>query len=184
MSEWVSVAQSCPTLCNLMDCSPPGSSVHRILQARILEWVATPFSRGSSLCRDQTQSHALQADSLPSEPPGKPLIQRPDGNKYFRLCGSYSLSELLQSAAVVCKSHGQYISELEWMYSNKTLQNRWQARLAVDCSLQTPVLCHFPELSRERLNSVNPTMVTSLIMNTLSAPFPSWALPFPLSCLA
>ena len=43
-----SVAQSCPTLCDLMDCSPPGSSVHGILQARILEWVATPSFRGSS----------------------------------------------------------------------------------------------------------------------------------------
>ena len=40
--------QSCPTLCDLMDCSPPGSSVHDILQARILEWVATPTSRRSS----------------------------------------------------------------------------------------------------------------------------------------
>ena len=49
------VAQSCPTLCNLMDCSPPGSSVHGILQARILEWVAIPSSRGSSQFRDQIQ---------------------------------------------------------------------------------------------------------------------------------
>ena len=47
--------QSCPTLCNPVDCSPPGFSVHGILQARILEWVAIPFSRGSSRPRDQTQ---------------------------------------------------------------------------------------------------------------------------------
>ena len=40
--------QSCPTLCDLVDCSPPGSSVHGILQARILEWVAISSSRGSS----------------------------------------------------------------------------------------------------------------------------------------
>ena len=40
--------QSCLTLCNPMDCSLPGSSVHGILQARILEWVVMPFSRGSS----------------------------------------------------------------------------------------------------------------------------------------
>ena len=46
--EKVKVSQSCPTLCNLMDCSPPGSSVHGILQARTLEWVDVPFSRGSS----------------------------------------------------------------------------------------------------------------------------------------
>ena len=42
------VTQSCPTLCDPMDCSLPGSSVHGIFQARILEWVAISFSRGSS----------------------------------------------------------------------------------------------------------------------------------------
>ena len=47
------VVQSCPTLCHPMECSPPGSSVHGILQARILEWVAVPFSRGSSQPRDR-----------------------------------------------------------------------------------------------------------------------------------
>ena len=48
------VAQSCLTLCDSMNCSLPGSFVHGTLQARILEWVATPFSRGSSRPRDQT----------------------------------------------------------------------------------------------------------------------------------
>ena len=48
-------AQSCPTPCHPMDCSPPGSPAHGILQARILEWVAIPFSRGSSWSRDRTQ---------------------------------------------------------------------------------------------------------------------------------
>ena len=51
----VLVAQLCSTLCDSMDCSLPGSSVHGILQARTLEWVAIPFSRGSSRPRDQTQ---------------------------------------------------------------------------------------------------------------------------------
>ena len=50
----VLVVQSCPTLCNPMDCSPLGSSVHGISQARILEWAAIPFSRGSSWSRDRT----------------------------------------------------------------------------------------------------------------------------------
>ena len=49
------VTQLCSTLCDPMDCSPPGSSVHGILQARILEWVAMPSSMGSSRHRDQTQ---------------------------------------------------------------------------------------------------------------------------------
>ena len=46
---YVLVTKLCPILCDAMDCSPPGSSVHVILQARILEWVAIPFSKGSSL---------------------------------------------------------------------------------------------------------------------------------------
>ena len=48
------VTQSCPTLCDPINCIPPGSSVHGILQARILEWVAISFSRGSSQPRDWT----------------------------------------------------------------------------------------------------------------------------------
>ena len=48
LSVKVLVAQSCLTLCDPMDCSPPGSSVHGILQARTLEWVAMPSSTGSS----------------------------------------------------------------------------------------------------------------------------------------
>ena len=49
------VAQSCPTLCDPMDCSLSGSSVHGIFQARVLEWVAISFSKGSSRPRDWTQ---------------------------------------------------------------------------------------------------------------------------------
>ena len=51
----VLVVQLCPTLYDPMDCSLPGSLVHGILQARIVEWVAIPFSRGSFQPRDQTQ---------------------------------------------------------------------------------------------------------------------------------
>ena len=62
----VLVAKSCPTLCDLMDYSPQGPSVHGILQARILEWVAIHDPRIKPM------SPALQEDSLPSEAPGKP----------------------------------------------------------------------------------------------------------------
>ena len=64
--EWVKVTQLCLTLCDPVD-----YTVHGILQARILEWVTFPFSRGSSQPRDRTQVSALQADSLPAEPQGK-----------------------------------------------------------------------------------------------------------------
>ena len=66
----VKVTQSCLTLCDPRDDSLPGSSVHGILQARILKWVAIPFSRESSQLTDQTQVSCNVADSLPSEPPG------------------------------------------------------------------------------------------------------------------
>ena len=62
----VKVGQSYPTLCD-----PMGYSVHGILQARILEWVAFPFSRGSSQ-GVEPRSPTLQADSFPAEPQGKP----------------------------------------------------------------------------------------------------------------
>ena len=42
------IAQSCPTLCDPMDCSPPGTAVHGLLQARILDWIVNSFCRGSS----------------------------------------------------------------------------------------------------------------------------------------
>ena len=54
LCSWAKLLHSCPTLCSPMDCSPQGSSVHGILQARIVKWAATPSSRGSSWPRDQT----------------------------------------------------------------------------------------------------------------------------------
>ena len=60
----VVVALSCPALCDPKDCSPPGSSVHGILQTSILEWVASSFSRGSSQCRDQTRVSQIAGRSF------------------------------------------------------------------------------------------------------------------------
>ena len=65
------VAQLCMTLCDPTDSSPPGSSVHAILQARILEWVAMPSSGDLSNPGIKPRSPTMQADSLPTEPPGK-----------------------------------------------------------------------------------------------------------------
>ena len=77
MCAYVLVAQSCLTLCSPMDCSSPGFSVHGILQARILEWVAIPFSRDLPKPGIEHESPALHADSLSSEPPGKPYTSIP-----------------------------------------------------------------------------------------------------------
>ena len=66
---WSEVAQSCPTLCNPVDYSLPCSSIHEIFQARILEWVAIPFSRGSS----QPWVQSLDWENPPEEGKGCPL---------------------------------------------------------------------------------------------------------------
>ena len=68
--------QSCPTLCNCIDWNPPGSSVPGIFQARILEWVAMPSSRGPSQPRDRTHVSCvfcIAGRFFTTEPPGKPL---------------------------------------------------------------------------------------------------------------
>ena len=70
--QFSSVTQSCPALCYSMDCSSRGSSVHGIFQARILDWVAMIFSRGSSQPRNQTQISCIAGRFFTAEPPGKP----------------------------------------------------------------------------------------------------------------
>ena len=71
----VLIAQSCPTFCDPVDCGPPGSSTHGILQSGILEWVAIPFSRRSSWPRDWTWVFCIAGRFLLSLGlPGKPLI--------------------------------------------------------------------------------------------------------------
>ena len=74
----VKLLQSCMILCDPMNCSLPGSSVHGILQARILEWVVISSSRGSSLTQGLKPGLLCllhwQAGSLPLAPPGKPHI--------------------------------------------------------------------------------------------------------------
>ena len=86
---------SCSVLSNFlqpMDCSPSGSTVYGILQARILEWVTISSSRGSSQPRDQTtspMSPALQVDSLPAESSGKP-----DSLKVSAKCSTETLGRI------------------------------------------------------------------------------------------
>ena len=73
-------AQSCLTLCDPMD-----YKVHGILQARILEWVAFPFSRDLSNPGIEPRSPKLHVDSLPAEPQGKPLQTVKDFNTFLRI---------------------------------------------------------------------------------------------------
>ena len=96
-------AQPCPTLCDPMDCSPPGSSVHEISQARILEWVVVSFSGDLPDPGIKSRSTALQADSLPTELQGKPmgkgaLIRESQRPAWLVQAGSASVSKPVLSA--------------------------------------------------------------------------------------
>ena len=73
MSEW-KLLSHVQLFCNSMECSPPGSSVHGIFQARIVERVAISFSRGSSQPRDQTHMSCITGGFSTTEPPGKPEV--------------------------------------------------------------------------------------------------------------
>ena len=81
-AESESVTQSCPTLCIPMDCSLPGSSVRGILQARIVEWVAIPFSRESSQPRNRTHISCTAGRFFTPEPRGSPY-QYLESNKFI-----------------------------------------------------------------------------------------------------
>ena len=113
------VTQSCPTLCDPMDCSPPGSSVHGILQARILEWVAISFSRGPSQPRDQTQ------------------VSRIAGRR-FNLWATREARQVLNKTCwrtnIICETHIKIViqwscsfecnkNKMSWFYQHKRL---WQ----------------------------------------------------------
>ena len=79
--------QSCPTLCDPMDDNSPGSSVHGVLQARILEWVAMPSSRGSSQTRDQMGIYYVSCTGKKQCPPNNAHLLIPGICDYVRLQG-------------------------------------------------------------------------------------------------
>ena len=107
------IAQSCPTLGDPMDCSLRGSSIHGIFQARVLEWVAISFSRGSSRPRDRTWVshiasrwfyHLSHQGSSPAN--SNPLHI---GNQFYLLCQSYSMG--------CCRVREDYELELSGKWS-------------------------------------------------------------------
>ena len=91
----VLVVQSCQVLCNPKDCNPPGFSVLGILQARILEWFAMPFSSGSSRPRDQTQVSSI-AGRFFTIWATRELIMEGISKTVIRLSGTDSLGDRVQ----------------------------------------------------------------------------------------
>ena len=85
--------KSCPTLCDPMDCNPPGSSLHGIFLARILEWVAMPSSRGFPSPRNWNCVSCLAGRFFTAEPPGKPLIEHYSAIKKEQTVGIPNMGE-------------------------------------------------------------------------------------------
>ena len=145
--------QSCLALCDPRDCSLPGSSVHRILQARILEWVATPSSRGI-FPTQRLKPHLLgllpwQVGSSPLAPPGKGDLCCPNSQKVLQLSRGWPSTQLslpldfLTRVAVIKNSsggstiqiHDQFFSLqwiIEWVTTFRSCQ--WHMCVCV-CSL-------------------------------------------------
>ena len=143
----VKVIQSCLTLFDLMDCSPPSSYFHQILQARILEWVAMPFSKGSSWPGIEPGSPALQADSFHSEPLRETLHFTEVGHRFAlrtlwylgRAC-SQCLWDINKNIAHVKHKYSWFWSQIGLLQCPQRMsvvymfiKHMWCARLYVLC---------------------------------------------------
>ena len=102
LNWWCLAAKSCPLFCDPMDCNPPGSSVHGITQARILEWVAISLSSVSSQPRDQTcvscvgrqvLYHLSHHGSLQTSYKGKKRTDKPSGPFKYQDLSDYTVLE-------------------------------------------------------------------------------------------
>ena len=122
--------QSCPTLCDPVDCSPPGYSVHGISQARILEWVVVPSFRRSSQPRDWTPVSYLSRTGwfLPLVPPGKPVLNIPFF--YFQL----GFPDGSDSRETICNA-----GDLGWSLSQEDPLEKGMATLSRYSSLENPM---------------------------------------------
>ena len=94
---------SCPILCDPTVCSLPSSSVHGTSQARILEWVAISYSRGSSLPRDQTHICCIAGRFFTTEPPGKPDLPI----KMYKIYGEVTHRKAVLTITVIKGSNSQ-----------------------------------------------------------------------------
>ena len=101
------VTQSCLTFCDSMDYSPPGSSVHGILQARTLRWVTISFSGGSCPPRDRTRVSCIAGGFFTTEPAGKPLFRSAVVN--YILVGLCSGSVLVATMPVDTAFYSSYL---------------------------------------------------------------------------
>ena len=117
----MSVTRSCPSLCDPTGCSPPGSSIDGILQARALEWVAISSCRGLPDPKIKPRFPIPQADSLPNEPPGKPLNMETNVSQ---------TALTLEKQSEACFLHGPQGKPVSWIFLNIVYKvtSHWEVR--------------------------------------------------------
>ena len=119
------VTQSCLTLCGLVDCSLPGSSKHEILQARILEWVAISFSRGSSQPRDQTKVSCIAGRCFTLWAI-RELLKGMEWSRILALCNKARVQPLTQNGMIRPSLRISRIpSHLSWVLFSRNLSTVW-----------------------------------------------------------
>ena len=148
------VIQSSLTLCNPMDCSPPGSSVHGILQTRMLEWVAIPFSRGIFL---------TQGSNPWSEPSGKPLTVITYSELIFKL----------NNQATHLPGRLQIFSFFLFLLQFLLLFSLFLL-LLLTFLLLLPLLVLFAQLSMCPFTNCSQTLQNSLTVLNRIPPWPNW----------
>ena len=124
----VLVAQLCSTLCNSMNCSLPGSSVHGILQARILEWVGIPFSRGSSQPRDWIQVSWITGRffyCLRHQEDQYTLYIKKHELCSVWICCSFAKSYLTQRDSMNCRTQGSFVFYYLGVCSDSCPLSQW-----------------------------------------------------------
>ena len=109
------VAQSCPTLCDPVDCSPPDSSVHGVLQARILEWVAMFSSR------DAWSMHPLNVSSIPPQSESVSALLIPTVHSFFFSAMNHLVRVLLRKGIWIFSKICFYFANLSWHFWKKLL---------------------------------------------------------------
>ena len=122
MPALFSVTQLCLTLWDPMDCRPPGPSVHGMVQARILEWVAISFSKGSSQLRDQTRVSCIAGWFFTTEPPRKSDVSTARLEKHMLMLGeeilkafSHGQSCKVASERALSESPGSQVFPYPWV---------------------------------------------------------------------
>ena len=179
------VTHSCPTFCDPMEYRPSGSSIHGILQVRILEWVAIPSPGDFPDPQIESRSPALQGDSLYSEPPGKPTSC---SHKHQKMCENQSdlLHYLLESSKTLSlfiqlffskdlRQKSEAISSVQFNCSimSDSLQIHGLQHARPPCPTPTPRVysnsCQFSQWCHSTISS-------SVIPFSCLQSFPAWGL--------